>query len=128
MNTERTPEQIAAELFPYDKRTFKAIRFRERAAWLSRQPEVDDLKRQVEELEAHSEFAKLEVKELLDGNHKLREDVKQLAAKEKEVEEFKKACASYENACDSFEKAIAYWTDANKILEAENERLKQNRL
>jgi hypothetical protein len=51
MSTERTPDQIAAELYPYDEEVFLDVIMSDaqRAAWLSRQPEVDELKRQVEE-------------------------------------------------------------------------------
>jgi hypothetical protein len=54
MNTERTPDQIAAELYPitaYKNMWEEAVIKRERAAWLSRQSEVDELKRQVDRAE-----------------------------------------------------------------------------
>ena len=81
MNTERTPEQIAAELYPtiptaivhYD---YNDIVEYQRAAWLSRQPEVDELKRQVEELMAFNETC-------LQNNKSLT------AAKENEMEDWK---------------------------------------
>ena len=79
MNTERTPDQIAAELYPitaYKNMWEEAVIKRERAAWLSRQSEVDELKRQVEELMAFNETC-------LQNNKSLT------AAKEKEMEDWK---------------------------------------
>jgi hypothetical protein len=80
MNTEKTPEQIAAERYPYMNievwYTSENIRDAERAAWLSRQSEVDELKRQVEELMAFNETC-------LQNNKSLT------AAKEKEMEDWK---------------------------------------
>jgi pyruvate carboxylase len=59
MNTERTPEQIAAELYPKfvdeisgHRKDYNKITGLQRAAWLSRQPEVDELKRQVEDMQS----------------------------------------------------------------------------
>jgi len=56
----KTPEQIAAELYPDYKNGNDTVipkpinheQAAKRAAWLSRQPEVDELKRQVEELKS----------------------------------------------------------------------------
>jgi hypothetical protein len=79
MNTERTPDQIAAELYPitaYKNMWEEAVIKRERAAWLSRQSEVDELKRQVEELMAFNETC-------LQNNKSLT------AAKEKDMEDWK---------------------------------------
>jgi hypothetical protein len=80
MNTERTPDQIAAELYPitaYKNMWEEAVIKKERAAWLSRQSEVDRLKRQVEELMAFNETC-------LQNNKSLT------AAKEKELEDLKR--------------------------------------
>jgi hypothetical protein len=80
MNTERTPEQIAAELYPSYigmSSRLNLITDVQRAAWLSRQSEVDRLKRQVEELMAFNETC-------LQNNKSLT------AAKEKELEDLKR--------------------------------------
>ena len=79
MNTERTPDQIAAELYPitaYKNMWEEAVIKKERAAWLSRQSEVDELKRHLEELMAFNETC-------LQNNKSLT------AAKEKEMEDWK---------------------------------------
>jgi chromosome segregation ATPase len=85
-----------------------------RAAWLSRQPEVDELKRQVEDEKKRADF-NLENR---DDHHKQQADYwrtkcteynNQLAAKEKEVEELKWKLNDASVACHK--------------LQAENERL-----
>jgi len=143
MNTDRTPEQIAAELYPYDEEVFLDVIMADaqRAAWLSRQPEVDELKRQVAFIKKDNEVIRRrltqanvkigracieydnlkisldELRELSDSQAEgLYELQNRFTAKEKEVKRWKK---SYQNLSEvnaaKFEKIAE--------LQAENERL-----
>jgi chromosome segregation ATPase len=145
MNTDRTPEQIAAELYPYDEEVFLDVIMADaqRAAWLSRQPEVDELKRQVAFIKKDNEVIRRrltqanvkigracieydnlkisldELRELSDSQAEgLYELQNRFTAKEKEVKRWKK---SYQNLSEvnaaKFEKIAE--------LQAENERLHQ---
>jgi hypothetical protein len=87
----KTPEQIAAELYPIiqENREYDCadIAYIQRQTWLSRQTEIDELKKQIIELKEHCDERVRRGKDagFVECSRILR---KQLAAAEKEIEEF----------------------------------------
>jgi hypothetical protein len=86
-----TPEKIVLDLYPFDDLCTAHERRLQRAAWLSRQAEVDELKRQVEEAETQSEEYRVAHEYSFNAYQDLADKYIKLeylcAAKEKECEE-----------------------------------------
>ena len=112
MSDERTPEQIVSELFPMTDNPVIAIVYTvenmvqaQRAAWLSRQSEIDQLKFELEAIKENRREEDYHIQNTIDELKRQVEELKEcwlgaerdrsgvclkLTAKEKEVEELKK--------------------------------------
>jgi hypothetical protein len=110
-NNQQTPEEIAAELYPHlpnedaDLATwqYNARSYDQRAAWLSRQGEIDELKNSLQAAYETADNWMRTSEDLSEGIHALRD---LLAAKEKECEELKAENAKLRGQITDLEMAL----------------------